>query len=58
MSTDEVLNIVKRRGLTLTIATDGRPVIKNGAGNPNVTDKLLAVLKIHRDRIIERLRPS
>lgn len=54
MSTQELLDIVGKRGLRLTLE-DGRPVLKGAQGNPEVTDRLLTVLKIHRQRIIEIL---
>lgn len=54
MSTKEVLNIVKERGLEIVLK-DGRPVISKPAGNDGVTDRLLSVLKRHRERIIEEL---
>lgn len=53
MTTDEVLKIVKERGLTVELR-DGRPHLI-GSG-PEVTDRLLAVLKLHREWIIERLK--
>lgn len=54
MSTEQLLKIVKDRGLSIAIK-EGRPVLVNAANNPAVTDKLLAVLKRHRDRIIDLL---
>lgn len=56
MTTQQVLEIVKKRGLKIVI-TDGRPVLKRPAGNDAVTDKLLAVLKRHRERIVSLLSP-
>jgi hypothetical protein len=54
MTTKELLAIVKDRGLSVGIK-DGRPVLQGAANNPKVTDALLSVLKIHRERIIEIL---
>lgn len=54
MSTKELLSIVERRGLKVMLR-DGRPYLVPGAGSKEVTDKLLAVLKIHRDQIIRTL---
>lgn len=55
MSTDEVLAIVKERGLKIELRGE-RPVLVAPEKSPEVTDKLLAVLKVHRERIIERLK--
>lgn len=55
MSTREVLAIVEALGLRIVLQ-DGRPVLKRPDGNDGVTDNLLAVLKRHRERIIEHLR--
>jgi hypothetical protein len=54
MSTRELLRIVKERGLSIELR-DGRPVLIRNGKDAAVTDKLLAVLKIHRDRIIKDL---
>jgi hypothetical protein len=56
MSTSKLLQIVKARGLRLELR-DGRPVIVKGVGD-HCTDKLLAVLKIHREKIIEALKKT
>jgi hypothetical protein len=55
MTTDQVLGIVKERGLKIELRDD-RPVLVGAANNREVTDKLLAVLKVHREWIIERLK--
>jgi hypothetical protein len=58
MTTEQVLEIVKERELRLFLK-DGNPVIdRNGAGEhgKKITDALLSVLKIHRERIIEILK--
>lgn len=55
MTTPEVLEIVKARGLQVVLS-EGRPVLRRPNGNDGVTDALLAVLKRHRERIIEHLR--
>lgn len=54
MTTKELLAICKRRGLSITVK-DGQPVIVAPTDRSAVTDKLLAVLKRHRERIIETL---
>lgn len=55
MSTQEVLKIVEARGLSIVL-DNGRPVIKRARDNHGaITDKLLAVLKRHRERIIAHL---
>jgi hypothetical protein len=54
MSTSDVLRIVKDRGLRIELR-DGRPVLIRPE-KAEVTGKLLAVLAIHRERIIEFLR--
>ena len=51
MRTTELLKIVADRGLKIALK-DGRPVILNAANNKAATDKLLAVLTIHREKII------
>lgn len=56
MSTPELMQLVKDRGLRIKLSSDGRPVLDGAAGNPAVTDRLLAVLKIHRERIVELLK--
>ena len=55
MTTSKLLEIVKDRGIKLSLK-DGRPVLIQANGSKACTDALLAVLKIHRDRIIEILR--
>jgi len=54
MKTQELLAIVEKRGLKVTLK-DGRPFLVPGSNGKEVTDKLLAVLKIHRDQIIRTL---
>lgn len=54
MTTKELLDIVKQRGL-LIVLQEGRPILQRPPGNDKVTDKLLSVLKIHRERIIQEL---
>lgn len=54
MSTNELLEIVKNRGLKIVLV-DGRPILKRPGDNDAVTDKLLNVLKLHRERIISML---
>lgn len=52
MTTTQLLEIVKERGLTIYIR-DGIPILK---GPPaKATEKLLAVLRFHRERILETL---
>ena len=53
MSTSELLDIVRKRGLRIVLE-NGRPVLKR-ANREQVTDNLLAVLKVHRERIIKML---
>lgn len=55
MTTDELLKIVEERGLRIELK-EGRPVLVRPEGKGDVTDRLLAVLKVHRDWIIERLK--
>jgi hypothetical protein len=55
MTTKEVLEIVKARGLKIVLDGD-RPIIQRKKGDPSVTDNLLSVLRIHRERIIEILK--
>ncbi len=54
MSTRELLKLVEERGLKVAVR-DGRPVLVRAAGSEAVTDKLLAVLKRHRQAIVELL---
>lgn len=54
MTTKEVLEIVESRGLKIVLK-DGHPVLVKPNGGI-VTDKLLAVLKVHRDRIIQEIK--
>lgn len=55
MSTQQLLEIVKRRGLQIVLV-DGRPVLR---GERNAaTPRLLAVLKRHRERIVDLLAPK
>ncbi len=53
MSTEELLQIVKDRGLSVAIQ-DGQPVLRP-AGSPAATARLMAVLKLHRERIVAQL---
>lgn len=55
MTTTELLAIVKDRGLKIELK-DGRPVLVRPPGSDGTTDKLLAVLKRHRERIIDMLK--
>ena len=55
MTTNELLDIVKARGLKIVLDNDSRPVLKDAVGNPAVTGNLLSVLRIHRDRILKIL---
>ncbi len=56
MTTKRLLEIVKERGLRIVLDGD-RPILKRPHGDTvAVTDKLLAVLKIHRERIVEELK--
>jgi hypothetical protein len=59
MTTKKLLEIVKDRGLEIVIR-DGRPVLHKpkDIGKEAVTDELLSVLKIHRERIIQHLSTS
>ena len=54
MTTTKLMLIVAKRGLSI-ILNNGRPELVRPAGNKGVTDALLAVLKRHRERIIEML---
>ncbi len=54
MSTQELMSIVKDRGLDITLK-DGQPILQRPNGNANVTDELMRVLKHHRDRIVALL---
>ena len=53
MTTRELLEIVKSRGMEIYIK-DGNPLLRRN-GNP-ATEKLMAVLKRHRERIIEMVK--
>jgi hypothetical protein len=55
MSTKELLDIVKSRGLKIVLV-DGQPHLKGARGNPAVTENLLSTLRFHRDRIIDMLK--
>jgi hypothetical protein len=57
MSTQEVLRIVKDRGLSINLK-DGQPLLCRPQGSVAVTDSLLSVLKIHRQRIIDILKAT
>lgn len=56
MTTEDVLKIVEKRGLKIALR-NGQPVLEKAAGSASVTDELLAVLKFHRQRIIDKLTP-
>lgn len=57
MTTREVLLLVKERGLTVELRDDGTPVLSGNTKNPKAkTDKLMKVLKLHRERIIALLK--
>ncbi len=51
MTTQEVLGIVKERGMKIIIK-DGKPMISKPPENHELTDTLLKVLAIHRERIV------
>jgi hypothetical protein len=55
MTTDELLRIVEQRGLRVVLK-DGQPVICGAKSNPAATERLLAVLRLHRERIIAMLK--
>jgi hypothetical protein len=54
MNTRELLVIVEDRGLRIEVR-EGQPILVRPQGKGEVTDELLAVLKHHRQRIIEIL---
>ena len=54
MTTTALLKIVKDRGLKIALK-EGQPCLVGAAGDPQLTDELLAVLRIHREWIIEQL---
>jgi hypothetical protein len=55
MRTTEVIEIVKQRGLRLELR-EGQPILVRPNGKGEVTDELLAVLKHHREPIIDLLQ--
>ncbi len=55
MNTRQLMAIVQARGLKIEMH-DGRPVIVPNGHRAEVTDALLAVLKVHKDRIIAILQ--
>ncbi len=55
MTTRQLMDIVKARGLKLELH-EGRPVIVPNGHRGEVTDALLAVLKVHKERIIAVLQ--
>ena len=57
MTTPELIAIIHRRGLALAMRDHG-PAIVRPDGSKAVTDKLLAVLTIHRESIIASLKES
>lgn len=57
MSTQELLRIVQERGLKLELR-EGQPMIVGPRDKEHITDELIAVLKIHKPRIIEMLRQA
>lgn len=57
MSTQEVLEIVRKRGLSIYIK-DGQPVLKTNGKSGEATPELLNVLTLHRERIIEAMTPK
>ncbi len=56
MTTKELMALVKERGLSVELRPDGTPVLKYGNNPAMKTDKLLKVLKLHRERIIAILK--
>lgn len=54
MTTKELLEIVERRGLKVLLR-DGEPFLHRPKGNKGVTDRLLSVLKRHREPIVSLL---
>jgi hypothetical protein len=62
MTTQALLDIVRKRGAEVVLVDDNRPVLRCLPGQwsadwrKNITDALLKVLKRHRERIIEALR--
>jgi hypothetical protein len=61
VTTDDVLAVVKERGLEVVLRPDGRPALR-GPGNlrQEATERLLRVLRlpVHRETILARLRPA
>jgi hypothetical protein len=55
MTTDELLNILKDRGLQVYVADDGTPKLKGK--REELSPRLLRVLKFHREEIVRRLKP-
>lgn len=56
MTTDELLEIIKERGLEIVVGMDGQPRLRGD--NDEKTPKLIRVLKLepHRSEIIRRYR--
>jgi hypothetical protein len=54
MNTRQLLEIVKSRGMRIKIE-DGRPILIRNAGDGWKPGPLLAVLALHRERIIKEL---
>lgn len=55
MTTKELLDIVKERGLSVVLR-EGKPLLVRPTTCDRVSDKLLKVLGIHRERIIGLLQ--
>lgn len=55
MTTEEVMAIVKDRGMSIRLR-DGQLFIVKEQGSDGLTPSLVAVLKFHRDKILEMLK--
>ncbi len=54
MRTEQVLEIVRELGFDVVLK-EGRPMLTRPPGKTEGTDELLAVLKIHKERIVALL---
>jgi hypothetical protein len=60
MTTDELLRLLKDRGLEVVLLPSGVPALRGPNVKTEATRRLLRVLQLpaHREEILERLRPK
>lgn len=58
MTTERLLQIIHDRNLSIVFAADGQPALRGQGAKEMATPELMAVIKIHREKLLALARPS